>query len=70
MKLADAQPQMRVRYLPGHANGDRNHPDCEFGTVSSVGQVNVFVRFDKQVAKLGWAGATSQACAPEDLEQV
>lgn len=26
----------RVVYVPTHAEGDRNHPDCERGKVSSV----------------------------------
>jgi hypothetical protein len=38
-----------------------------WGTVSSVNQSFVFVRFDKNVGNLGWAGATSQSCDPRDL---
>lgn len=62
-------PGQRVRYIPGHAHGDRCHPDCEDGTVSSLGpdNANVRVRFDKQVGRLGWDGATAQACDPGDL---
>jgi hypothetical protein len=60
-------PDQRVRYIPGHASGDIRHQDCEDGTVSSVGAVSVFVKFDKQVTKLGFKGTTSQSCAPEDL---
>jgi hypothetical protein len=37
------------------------------GTVSSVNSKYVFVRFDEQVARLGWDGATSQSCDPRDL---
>lgn len=58
---------MRVRYVPGHAKGDINHKDCEDGTVSSTNDKNVFVKFDKQVQKLGWSGTTSQSCSPTDL---
>lgn len=58
----------RVRYVPGHANGDAEHSDCEDGTVSSIGSVNVFVKFDKHVERHGWEGATAQACNPEDLK--
>jgi len=25
----------RVLYVPNHAEGDRSHPDCEWGTISS-----------------------------------
>ena len=59
----------RVRYVPHHAYGDIGHPDCEFGTVSSVNDSGVFVRFDKQVAHLGWDGATSQHCRRDDLRK-
>lgn len=67
MTLQDFRQGLRVRYIPGHANNDRGHPDCEDGTVSSVGAVNVFVRFDKHVSRFGWEGTTSQACNPGDL---
>lgn len=60
--IADFKPQQRVAYVTMW-NGER-----EFGTVSSVGAVSVFVRFDKQVARLGWEGTTSQSCDPRDLE--
>jgi hypothetical protein len=35
----------RVRYIPGHAHGDANHPDCEDGFVSSCSHKYVFVRY-------------------------
>ena len=57
----------RVIYIPGHANGDRGHPDCERGTVSSANEHSVFVRFDAQVAKFGWDGTTAQGCHRQDL---
>jgi hypothetical protein len=57
----------RVRYVPNHAHGDRGHADCEDGRISSIGTVNVFVRFDKRVARLGWEGTTAEACDPESL---
>lgn len=61
------QPGVRVRYIPGHAHNDANHPDCEDGTVSSVNEKYVFVRFDQAVSRFGWDGATSQSCNPLDL---
>lgn len=67
MKLSDIKPQMRVRYVPGHAHGDISHPDCEWGTVSSVNDKYAFVKFDRQVSRLGWEGTTSQSCDPDDL---
>ena len=57
----------RVRYVPGVAYGDIQHPGCEDGTVSSNNGKYVFVKFDKQVRKLGWSGTTSQSCNPRDL---
>lgn len=57
----------RVMYIPLHAHGDQNHHDVETGTVSSVNAIVVFVKFDKQLAKFGWDGTTSQACDPRDL---
>ena len=57
----------RVRYVPGHAEGNEHHPDCEDGTVSSVNHRYVFVKFDKQLRKFGWDGTTSQSCQPGNL---
>lgn len=57
----------RVRYVPSHAHGDKNHPDCEDGLVSSIGGTNVFVKFHKSVNRYGFENATAQACSPEDL---
>lgn len=67
MKATDFKPQQRVRYVPWHADGDQGHKDCEDGTVSSVSDRCVFVRFDEQVARLGWSGTTSQSCDPRTL---
>lgn len=67
MIASDFHPKMRVRYIPGHAHGNRHHADCEDGTVSSNNGVSVFVKFDKQISKFGWEGATSQSCNPADL---
>lgn len=63
----DFSPKMRVRYIPNHAK-DKNHPDCELGTVSSINNKYVFVKFDKQLDKFGWGGTTSQSCKIENLE--
>ena len=50
----------RVVYVPGHAKGDRSHPDCQRGTVAGISSAAVFVRF-------GQEGTTAQACSPSDL---
>lgn len=60
--LADFKTGDRVLYIPLHAHGDRSHEDCEWGTVNSVTDLYVFVRFDSIVTKLGYNGTTSQAC--------
>lgn len=67
MKLRDIKPQMRVIYIPAHAHGNVCHPDAERGTVSSTNSKYAFVKFDKQVQKLGWHGTTAQSCDPDDL---
>jgi len=42
----------------------------EYGKVSSINEKYVFVRFDEHVNKLGWDGATSQACNRSDLKKL
>ncbi len=62
------KPLDRVIYVPMHAHGDRGHPDCERGCVSSVNaHGTVFVKFNAQVARLGWDGTTAQGCDADDL---
>lgn len=61
MTLENA-PGTLVRYVPLHAHGDADHPDCEDGVVTSVRGAVVFVRFDKQPSD-----ARGQACNPEML---
>ncbi len=69
-QAADFDSGMRVRYVPHHAHGDRFHPDCQDGRVSSRNTSVVFVRFDKQVNRIGWVNATAEACSPEDLVRI
>lgn len=57
----------RVRYVPGHAHGDKGHPDCEDGTVSHSNSAAVFVKFNKHVGRFGWEWAPSKACDPDSL---
>lgn len=66
MTAEDFKPKDRVLYVPSHAHGDINHKDVLHGRVSSQNGKNVFVRFDKQVARYGWAAA-SESCSPWDL---
>ena len=46
MNLEDFNVGDRVLYIPLHANGDRNHPDCEVGVVTSKNDYFVFVRYN------------------------
>jgi hypothetical protein len=70
--VVDYKPEDRVLYVPGHVARipsweHANHPDCEWGTVSSVNEHTVFVRFDAQVSKFGWGGTTAQGCSRNSL---
>ena len=60
MKLEHAEVGMHVVYVPNHANGDQQHPDCEHGVVTSKNDTFVFVKF-KPWHEYG------QACRPDDL---
>lgn len=61
-------PKNRVIYIPGHAQGDRNHKDCERGVVVSRGPMdNIFVKFDRDVQNLVFDDATAKSCDPKDL---
>ena len=47
-------PGTQIVYVPDHADGDMEHPDCEFGFVTSVGKDAAFCRyFFKESAGLG-----------------
>ncbi len=65
LSLSEIEPQMRVAYVPTHAQWDRTA--IEYGTVSSKNTKYVFVKFEKQVSKFGWEGTTSKSCQPGDL---
>lgn len=52
-----------MRYIPGHAHGDRHHPDCEDGVVTSVSEHIVFARFRPHAIN-------SEACDPESLIKI
>ena len=70
MDIANATFKKRVAYIPGHAAGDIQHPDVEYGFVSSHNGTNVFVKFDRQLSKFSWDGTTSQSCNPADLVEI
>jgi hypothetical protein len=63
----DFEPGDRVAYIPMHAEYDITHGDVEWGTVSSVNNVNVFVKFDWQITYAKAEDISGQACSPSDL---
>lgn len=52
-----------VIYVPKHVNGDLNHPDCEYGTISSFNDRFIFVKYITH----GILQETAQATDPKDL---
>jgi hypothetical protein len=57
----------KIIYVPTHANGDKNHPDCELGYVTSVNKNGVvFCRFFYPDGRLRTV-ANSEGCDPADL---
>jgi len=50
MKKEEAVLGMKVRYIPFHAKGDKNHPDCEDGVITGIGKVGdfIFVRYGEE----------------------
>lgn len=54
-----------VLYVPRHAHGDRSHPHCERGIVSSTNEKFVFVRYYRN----GVLQTTAQATDTEDLRK-
>ena len=54
----------KVLYVPHHAAGNKSHPDCEHGIVSSKKEVNVFVKY---FTKDGGLKLHAQATSPDDL---
>ena len=61
----------RVKCIPGHANGDPNHPDCETGVVKRIHprRAAAFVIYDNAmcVMKTGDEPYTAQCTNLSDL---
>ena len=59
----------RVRYVPHHATSEA---DCEVGTVHRVRDNCdlVFIKFDSQVAKVGFNDAVAPGCDPKQLQLI
>jgi len=60
-----------IIYIPYHANGDKNHPDCERGFVTSIKGDTIFCRFYIKNGKSDFYGlrtiANSEGCNHRDL---
>lgn len=69
MKTSDFKHGDLVTYIPHHACGNKNHPDCEHGVVSSKNDTFVFVKYNNAVMKMvtGDEPYTAQSTSPEDL---
>lgn len=65
-------PKTQIVYIPAHAKGNPDHPDCEFGFITSQNDEFIFCRFwmkkglsyDKCELR---TKANSEACRPEDI---
>lgn len=69
LKLNDFKKGYRVLYVPYHAKGVINHPDCRKGAVSSINNIFVFVKYDNLdcIMKTGDEDYTAQGTKPEQL---
>ena len=63
MKIENIKKGDRVRYIPTHADGDKNHKDCENGIISSWNNKVIFVRY----YTYGTLQYTAHATDPGDL---
>jgi len=75
MESKDFTPGDLIRFIPMHANGNKEHPDCEDGIVTSVTCTTVFCRFVFNASFGKSAGrwrtiANSEACHPKDLIKI
>jgi len=57
----------KIKYIPKHAKSDT---EFEIGYVSSVNDVNLFIKFEPQLDLLGWHNTTAQACDFEDVTAI
>jgi hypothetical protein len=45
VRMSSLQPGIQIIYVPLHAQGDTQHPDCEAGFVTSVRETVAFCRY-------------------------
>ena len=60
MKLEECIKGTKVLYVPPYADGDVDHPDCEYGVIYSHDEKFAFVKYDPK-------GCTAAATFPSDL---
>lgn len=68
----DFRPRQQIIYVPLHANGDLNHPDCQAGFVTSMrrlgsGAGTVFCRYWSKHHDGLRTQANSEGCDPQFL---
>jgi hypothetical protein len=68
MRQSKFKPGDAIIYIPMHANGDRNHPDCEHGYVHKVSERSetVFCKFFFRDGTLRTV-SNAEGCNPRDL---
>ena len=69
MKTSDFKKGDLVTYIPTHAEGNKDHKDCENGVVRSVNQLFVFIVYDNADMKMktGNEPYTAAGTQPGDL---
>jgi len=60
-KTPQFHPGDRVIYVPGHANYDVTHPDCESGRVSAIGRTGIVFVVFSDAGSMGRAKACDAA---------
>ena len=66
--MAEFKRGNQIVYIPGHAQGNPNHPDCEHGFVDQVTPAAVFCRyFSKTNVGVLRTRANSEATNAADL---
>ena len=66
--MAKLEKGTQIIYIPTHAKGDKNHPDCENGFVTSVQGDSAFCRYwSKQDSTKLRTKANSELTSIRDL---
>lgn len=68
--LSDFRKCQRVLYVPTHAHGDLDHPDCKRGVVSSVNDWWVFVKYDNAMCTMTTGDEPYTAAATSHLDLI